>query len=314
MTSPPLVQADKVETRYFMLPESYLKKLRCPDCLEEDLSPDGGVRSSQGREGRLICRRCGRTLELRRGILHALPRDVAEAVESNRQYYNTLSARERNLLERRAATRNHRNKMAVVLEALGLSESGTPRSVLELGTGFGAHGAALQRKGHDYAGLDISPGLLEQAAERFPALGSALLVAGDATRTPFRDGRFEGVFCVATLHHLPHPQAGIREAVRVLAPGGRFCFLEPKRFYPTQLAQYLRHRSTEVSAMKVSPASVARWLGEAGMADSRVTYAIFTPNGPARLTPLWDGLDRLCRRARWLHPLSVMFCVYGCKP
>lgn len=314
MTSPLLVQAEKVETRCLMLPESYLQKLRCPDCFEEDLSPDSEVRPSQGREGRLSCPRCGRTLELRRGILHALPRDAAEAVETNRQYYDRLSARERNLLERRAATRNHRNKMAVVLEALGLSGGGPSRTILELGTGFGAHGAALQQNGHDYVGLDISPGLLEQAAERFPGLGSTLLVAGDATRTPFRDGLFDGVFCVATLHHLPHPQAGIREAVRVLAPGGRFCFLEPRRFYPTQLAQYLRHRSTEVSAMKVSPASVARWLGEAGMADSRVTYAIFTPNGPSWMTSAWDGLDRLCRRARWLHPLSVMFCVHGCKP
>ncbi len=296
-----------------MLRESFLPKLRCPDCLEGTLSCDSEVRSSSGRQGKLICRGCGRTLALRRGILHALPSQLSEAMEANRQYYDELSAQECNLLEKRAATRNHRNKTVIVLEALGLSPSQSPRTVLEFGMGVGAHGATIQQSGHEYVGLDISPGLLEQAVERLPALRESCLVVADAIRTPFQDGLFDGVFCVATLHHLPRPEEGVREAVRVLAPGGRFCFLEPKRFYPTQLVQFLRHPKTEVSALQTTPANLTRWLKAAEITNLQVTYGIFTPNGPSWMRGVWDAMDRVCQRLKGLHVLSVMFCVQGSK-
>ncbi len=81
----------------------------------------------------------------------------------------------------------------------------------------------------------------------------------------------------------------------------------------TFAVQYLRHRSTEAGALRVTPASVTGWVRRAGVADARVTYGIFTPNGPSWMIPAWERLDRLCRRTRWLHGLSVMFCVYGRK-
>lgn len=56
---------------------------------------------------------------------------------------------------------------------------------------------------------------------------SARFAAADAVQLPFRDGAFSSVFVRDLLHHLPQPAAALREAVRVLQPGGRLCLVEP---------------------------------------------------------------------------------------
>src|SRR6266496_3441789 len=43
---------------------------------------------------------------------------------------------------------------------------------------------------------------------------------GDATRLPFRDGRFDAVLSFIMLHHVIDWEAALAEAVRVLRPGG----------------------------------------------------------------------------------------------
>lgn len=45
-----------------------------------------------------------------------------------------------------------------------------------------------------------------------------------ATNLPFPDASFDAVVCQFVLMFFPDKVAGVREAFRVLAPGGRFCF------------------------------------------------------------------------------------------
>jgi len=45
--------------------------------------------------------------------------------------------------------------------------------------------------------------------------------AAGAQALPFSDGRFDGVACLAALHHAEDPEAVFRELLRVTAPGGR---------------------------------------------------------------------------------------------
>jgi SAM-dependent methyltransferase len=45
--------------------------------------------------------------------------------------------------------------------------------------------------------------------------------ASSARSLPFADGRFDGVACLAALHHAEDPEAVFRELLRVTAPGGR---------------------------------------------------------------------------------------------
>jgi SAM-dependent methyltransferase len=48
--------------------------------------------------------------------------------------------------------------------------------------------------------------------------------AASAQELPFADGRFDGVACLAALHHAEDPEAVFRELLRVTAPGGRAAF------------------------------------------------------------------------------------------
>src|SRR2546425_890045 len=46
-----------------------------------------------------------------------------------------------------------------------------------------------------------------------------------AARLPFDDGTFDRVYSWGVLHHTPDTARAVREAVRVLAPGGRLCVM-----------------------------------------------------------------------------------------
>ena len=66
----------------------------------------------------------------------------------------------------------------------------------------------------DVVTLDILP---------FPGID----VVGDAHELPFSDGAFSGIVMLDVLHHLERPVAFLKEAARVLAPGGRLAMMEP---------------------------------------------------------------------------------------
>lgn len=52
-------------------------------------------------------------------------------------------------------------------------------------------------------------------------------VAADAQALPFPDSTFDAVLSINLLEHLPDPSVLVREAARVLAPGGRFLAVTP---------------------------------------------------------------------------------------
>jgi SAM-dependent methyltransferase len=62
-------------------------------------------------------------------------------------------------------------------------------------------------------------------------------VVADAHRLPFRSEHFSGVVMLDVMHHLERPTEFLKEASRVLRPGGRLAMIEPamttlaRRFY-----------------------------------------------------------------------------------
>jgi SAM-dependent methyltransferase len=91
------------------------------------------------------------------------------------------------------------------------------RRTLDLGCGEGRVGAELERRGHRVIGVDSSPAMVALARERHEAL------VGDACALPFEDGAFDLVVAYMSVMNLDDPEGGIREAARVLEPGGRLC-------------------------------------------------------------------------------------------
>ncbi|RAW46830.1 methyltransferase type 11 [Halorubrum sp. 48-1-W] len=86
--------------------------------------------------------------------------------------------------------------------------------MLDVGGGSGRASAALT--GPETTVVDVSSGMLRRAR----TTRGLSAVAGDAGRLPFRDGSVDAVLVVDAFHHLPDRKAALREAGRVIAPGG----------------------------------------------------------------------------------------------
>ena len=108
------------------------------------------------------------------------------------------------------------------------------RHALEIGSGTGFFLLNLMQAGVAERGsvTDISPGMVEVALRNARGLG--LDVDGrvaDAETIPYPDATFDLVVGHAVLHHIPDVELALREALRVLKPGGRFVFAgEPTRY------------------------------------------------------------------------------------
>lgn len=91
---------------------------------------------------------------------------------------------------------------------------------LEIGCGEGRVARDLGDRGHTVVGIDASPSLLAAAAEADP--GGDYRVS-DAAELPFENESFDLVVAYNSLMDIDDMAGAVREASRVLAPGGRFC-------------------------------------------------------------------------------------------
>lgn len=95
--------------------------------------------------------------------------------------------------------------------------------VLDIGAGTGFLVLNLWQDGvvREPHAIDISPGMLAACVENARRIGCDVEVrVADAEALPYPDGTFDLVVGHAVLHHLPDVRTALREARRVLAPGG----------------------------------------------------------------------------------------------
>jgi len=142
---------------------------------------------------------------------------------SNAQYIHGYDAREQDRLIAQAAFWED-----LIVDGLSLGPSD---ALLEIGCGAGAVLGVLGRAfpQASFAGIDIAPEQIDRAITHLAATcpGTAAdLRVGDGARLPWPDETFTHVYLIWVLEHMKDPGPILREACRVLKPGGRITLTE----------------------------------------------------------------------------------------
>ncbi len=113
-----------------------------------------------------------------------------------------------------------------------VAASGRRARLVDLGAGTGTLAIAAARRwsGIEVTGVDASGGMLEIARREARAAGPEVarrvdLVAAPADRMPLPDGSADVVVSSFVLQLVPHRGRALREALRVLRPGGTLSYV-----------------------------------------------------------------------------------------
>jgi SAM-dependent methyltransferase len=153
--------------------------------------------------------------------------------------------------------------------------------ILDIGCGLGVYVRKLRefsdaRPGGRVCGIDIDPKRLREGAKTTPGL---MLAVGE--HLPFRDATFDVIVLNEVIEHVLDDRATIREALRILEPGGRIVIYAPNRLYPFEThGVYLGERFVHRNVPLVN------WL-PTPLRDKLVPHAkAYTKSG---IRKLWRG-------------------------
>jgi ubiquinone/menaquinone biosynthesis C-methylase UbiE len=150
-----------------------------------------------------------------------------------------------------------------VEEAIRAALSEKPfRSLLDLGTGTGR---MLEMFGPDIErglGLDLSLDMLLLARDRLERAGlrNCSVRQGDIYDLPLANGSFDVVILHQVLHFLDDGARAIREAARVLRPGGRLLVVDFAPHEQEFLREQFAHRR-----LGFAPETVTQWITASGL-------------------------------------------------
>ncbi len=169
---------------------------------------------------------------------------------------------------------------AAVLAAAG---AGPFDLMVDAGVGAGRLIEVFADRVRRAEGFDTSRKMLAVARAALDDLSKAVVRYGDIYAPPLAPEAADLVTIHHVLHFLSDPKRAIREAARLLRPGGRLVIVD---FAPHGL-EFLREQHAH-RRLGFADAEIAAWCAEAGV--PRLETTTLTPEGAGNLTvKIWAG-------------------------
>lgn len=141
-----------------------------------------------------------------------------------------------------------------------LEFTGAPRLAVDLGCGTGELLKSLSKKAKSLIGVDYSVEMLAKAEKNCTEEGIPVdLRLGAIEHLPVADGLADLAVLSLALHHLPDPERGIRDAARILVPGGKLLIADFEKHENESLRERFGDRWLGFSKEQIS-----RFLDKAG--------------------------------------------------
>ncbi|MGQ0586425.1 MAG: ArsR/SmtB family transcription factor [Gammaproteobacteria bacterium] len=144
---------------------------------------------------------------------------------------------------------------------IGLVDLG---DVLDVACGDGVLAELMTGQARSITGVDISPTLIAAARARLKDEPRVTLVEGDMHALPLAAGTFDHVFLMHALAYTRRPQDALKEAARMLKPGGRLVVAALSAHTHKATMQAYDHVN-----LGIAPAALRKLLEQAGLAVER---------------------------------------------
>ena len=153
-------------------------------------------------------------------------------------------------------------RQRIILTLLKKYLKGDKNVILDGGCGTGAGMFFLSKLGRVY-GVDLSPRAVEFCKER----GLKTVKLGDISRLPYRDNYFDLVCLMDVIEHIEKDRLAIKEARRVLKPGGIILVTMPALPFI-----YSNHDKEQGHFRRYSKKELDRLFKNSGFKNLKITY------------------------------------------